>query len=161
MFARRLLSFALLAISALSGAAQNDHSKAFWVKQYNGIAHMFATKDMKTFAATLDPKFTYIDEKHKSHSLADFVLNEIDPVKECKSMGGTVKVTSVESEGDEVEVGYDWKYSMVMPMKQGDMRTTGREIGVDHWHRVGGKWLTFKTELNKTSSKTAPVKKKA
>jgi hypothetical protein len=157
MHARRIAPALLICLAALC-SAQNDHSKPYWVKKYNGIAKMFATKDMDAFQALFDPSFVYIDEKKKTHSYADFVEAEISPLRNAKSVGGTVKVTSVKAKDDDVAVSYNWNYWMVAGTPKGDMRVAGTEIGTDHWHKTNNAWLMVKTVIQKTSSTVKPAK---
>jgi hypothetical protein len=115
---------------------------------------MFATKNMKAFVATLDPKFVYIDDKNKTHSRDEFIKIEVDPISQATTVGGTVKVTGVHAKGDTVAVDYDWHYTVVVKAAKGKVTDTGREVGTDTWHKVGGKWLTIKTVVKSASDKT-------
>ena len=154
MMKARSLAALFIFVAAALASAQSDHSKAFWVKKYNGIAKMFATKDMKAFVATLDPKFVYIDDKGQTHSRDEFIKIEVEPIKQATSVGGTVKVTNIDVKGDAVAVDYDWRYTVVIKGPKGKVTDKGQEIGTDTWHKVGGKWLTIKTVVKSASDKT-------
>lgn len=154
MRSRLTLLLVMLIFTSLAFAAgQKDKSRAFWEAKYQSIVHMFATKDTTAFIAILDPKFTYIDEKGKSHSRAEFIKLEVDPIRTASKVGGTVKVTSVAFKGDTVAVSYDWRYQITA----GKTKDVGREVGTDVWHKVGGKWLTIKTIVKSASDKQSKV----
>jgi len=149
----RSLAISVLVISAAISLAQADHSKAFWVKKYNGIANMFATKNMKAFIATLDPKFVYVDDKGKTHSRDEFIKMEADPISHATAVSGTVAVTGIQAKGDTVAVSYDWRYKVTVKGPQGTAIDTGREVGTDTWQKVGGNWLTIKTVVKSATDK--------
>ena len=114
---------------------------------------MFATKDMATFKTTLDPNFTMVDDKGKTHDRAEFIKMEVDPIVGAEKVVTTVRVTSVTSKGDMVAVGYDWRYHVYVKGRKGMSQDVGREVGTDTWHKVGTKWLTIKTVIKSSVDK--------
>jgi hypothetical protein len=149
----RSIAISVVLLMTSLASAQSDHSKAYWQKQYNKIAQMFATKDTKAFIATLDPKFVYIDDKGKTHTRAEFIGIEVDPIKKATKVEGTVKVTSIKVSGEMVAVNYDWRYKINQKGPRGMSTDVGQEIGTDTWHKVGSKWLTVKTALKSVHDK--------
>ncbi len=126
----RSFAVSVLVVAAAFASAQalSEHSRPYWARQYNGIANMFATKNMNAFVATLDPKFVYIDDKGKKHTRDEFIQIEVEPIKQATSVGGTVKVTNIHVKGDTVAVEDDWRYTVVVKGSNRQVGDKGEEL---------------------------------
>jgi len=145
-----------MTLAVFATATQKDTpTKAYWDKKYHAIAKMFATKNMDAFVSTLDPNFTYVDDKGKTYNRAEFIKLEVAPIKAATKVTGTVRVTSVAVKGDTVAVNYDWKYQVFYKSGKSNMKDVGEEIGTDTCHKVGNNWLTVKTTVKSAHDKTS------
>src|SRR5579871_207839 len=95
----------LFAISAMA----SDSFRKQWQARYDEIGRIFAKRDMKKFAAMVDPGFVYVGEGHKKLNKAEFLKAECDPIAAAEWFKDTATVTSAKAVKGGVAVGYDWK----------------------------------------------------
>lgn len=156
MLAKRFLPFVLLGLACLSLGAQKNSDKKFWTKQYAEINGMFNRKDTAAFEALLSPDFYEVDQNGKKMDHDTFIRTAVEPMKQATAVKSKVKVTSVSVKGDDAQIGYDWRYTIINP----GTKTVGVEIGIDGWHRTGGKWLNTSTTVKSSTEKTTKTNKK-
>ena|SRR5579885_1001514 len=154
MLAKRSISILLICVATAAIAAPHHPNKKFWAKQYAAINHMFETKDTAAFEALLSPDYYEIDESGKKLDRDTFLRTEVEPMKQADKVKSNVKVTKITEKGDDAEIAYDWKFSMIV----GPDKTSGREVGVDGWHKTDGKWMNVWTKVKTATSKTVKMK---
>ncbi len=156
MLAKRFLPFVVIGLVCLSFGAQRNSDRKFWAKQYREINSMFNRKDTDAFKALLAPDFYEMDQNGKKLDHDTFIKTEVEPMKQATSVKSKVKVTNVSENGDDAQISYDWRYTIINP----GTKTVGVEIGIDGWHRAGGKWLNTSTTVKSAREKTTKTAKK-
>ncbi len=145
-----LVLFSLLASLAFPA----DPLKSEFKKIYVGIGAMFVHQNMDAFEKLLSSDYVYAGTDHKQLTRVEFIKAECDPIRAAKKVGTRVRVTSIKRAGDDVKVSYDWTYTLL----DATSLTKGRELGVDTWRKMDGKWLNTRTDVTASSSKTKQLK---
>lgn len=126
-----------------------DSTRAEFVRTYAQIEKMFTSRNMDAFEKLLAKDFVYVGTDHKPMNRVAFILAECDPIRSATKVLTKVKVTSVKTVGQDVRVGYDWRYSIFEKRS----KTVGREVGTDTWRKIDGEWLTVRTDVSKASER--------
>lgn len=145
-----LILFAVLACLAFPA----DSLKKEFKKTYATINNLFVHQNVDAFEKMLSDDYVYVGSDHKQLNRVDFIKSECDPIRSAKKIGSKVKVLSVAKSGDDVKVGYDWR----LTTWDANGKTVAREVGVDTWRQVNGKWLNTRTEVSSSTAKTTPIR---
>lgn len=145
-----LVLFALLACLAFPA----DPLKKEFKKTYATINSLFVHQNIDAFERMLASDYVYVGSDHKQLNRVEFIKSECDPIRAAKKVGSKVRVLSIVKAGEDVKVGYDWH----LTMWDANGKTVAREVGVDTWRKMDGKWMNTRTEVSSSTAKTTPIK---
>ena len=109
--------------------------------EYKKIEQGFVHADLAKLKSFFDTSFVNIDEKGQKTDYKAFMSQLNDMFKGAKSGTAHEELKSAKVRGDEVDVEFDFKFTIKTAKHVG----TGHEVGTDTWKKIKGRWLFVKT----------------